>query len=262
MKIRVLGAAAGGGFPQWNCNCRNCDGVRKGNVRATAAHAIVHRRQRRRASNWVLFNASPDLLAQYKSFRGAAARTRHARYGDPFGIVLMDAQIDHTTGLLMLREGTPARNLLHRYGARRPEHRQSAVQDSRPLLRRELACRFRPNTATAFPVIGARGAWLHGGAAEEQRTAVFAAPRQPAPGRQHRPAHRRPALRTRCCSTHPAWARSNRISGRSWKRRTVLMVDGTFWTDDEMIRLGLSKKRAPRHRPSAAVRHRRHDRSA
>ncbi|NCA26878.1 MAG: pyrroloquinoline quinone biosynthesis protein B, partial [Methylophilaceae bacterium] len=35
MHIRVLGAGAGGGFPQWNCNCQNCDGLRKGTIKAT-----------------------------------------------------------------------------------------------------------------------------------------------------------------------------------------------------------------------------------
>ena len=67
MRVRVLGAGAGGGFPQWNCNCRNCDGVRKGTIRAQA---------RTQSSicvsvdgiDWVLFNASPDVLAQLKSF--------------------------------------------------------------------------------------------------------------------------------------------------------------------------------------------------
>ncbi|MCW5620675.1 MAG: pyrroloquinoline quinone biosynthesis protein B, partial [Burkholderiales bacterium] len=105
MRIRVLGAAAGGGFPQWNCNCRNCDGVRKGNIKA---------RPRTQSSicvssdgiNWVLFNASPDILAQIKTFpplqpgRGVRDTGIHA-------IVLVDGQIDHTTGLLMLREGRP-----------------------------------------------------------------------------------------------------------------------------------------------------------
>src|SRR4051812_36018298 len=105
IRVRVLGAAAGGGFPQWNCNCRNCDGVRKATLRATA------RTQSSIAisgdgTNWVLFNASPDLLTQYKAFAelqpGRAIRDTAIR-----SVVLMDAQIDHTTGLLMLREGKP-----------------------------------------------------------------------------------------------------------------------------------------------------------
>ena len=68
MHIRVLGSAAGGGFPQWNCNCRNCDGVRKGTIRAQprTQSSIAVSADR---DGWILFNASPDLLAQFRAFR-------------------------------------------------------------------------------------------------------------------------------------------------------------------------------------------------
>ena len=103
MQIRVLGSAAGGGLPQWNCNCRNCDGVRKGTIRA---------RPRTQSSialsadgtDWILFNASPDVLAQLRAFPGLQPG-RAIRDTGMRAIVLIDAQIDHTTGLLMLREG-------------------------------------------------------------------------------------------------------------------------------------------------------------
>lgn len=104
MLIHVLGSSAGGGFPQWNCNCRNCDGFRKGTLRA---------RRRSQSSiavsgdgtNWVLFNASPDILVQLQAFP-AAQPARSIRDTGIRGIVLIDSQIDHTTGLLMLRECT------------------------------------------------------------------------------------------------------------------------------------------------------------
>ena len=105
MKIHVLGSAAGGGFPQWNCNCRNCAGVRSGKVRTrprTQSSIAVSDG----SDNWVLFNASPDLLTQIKSFPGAQPG-RALRDTGIAGIVLVDGQIDHTTGLLMLREGKP-----------------------------------------------------------------------------------------------------------------------------------------------------------
>src|SRR5262245_41299033 len=105
MRIRVLGSAAGGGFPQWNCNCRNCDGVRKGSLRAKArtqsSIAISPGGQ-----DWVLFNASPDLLLQYRSFPELQP-ARGIRDTAIRAVVLMDAQIDHTTGLLMMRAGKP-----------------------------------------------------------------------------------------------------------------------------------------------------------
>ena len=109
MRIRVLGSAAGGGFPQWNCNCPNCDGVRNGTIMAQA------RTQSSIAIssdniNWLLFNASPDILTQFQHFPelqpGRAIRDTAVQ-----AIVLMDAQIDHTTGLFMLREGKTPLNI-------------------------------------------------------------------------------------------------------------------------------------------------------
>ncbi|SMF47712.1 MULTISPECIES: pyrroloquinoline quinone biosynthesis protein PqqB [unclassified Pseudomonas] len=105
MHIRVLGSAAGGGFPQWNCNCRQCTGVRNGSLRA----------QRRTQSSiavsddgeqWILCNASPDIRAQLESFPALqpARRLRDTAIG---AVVLLDSQIDHCTGLLSLREGCP-----------------------------------------------------------------------------------------------------------------------------------------------------------
>jgi pyrroloquinoline quinone biosynthesis protein B len=103
MQIRVLGSGAGGGFPQWNCNCRNCDGYRKGTINArrrTQSSIAVSGN----GTDWVLFNASPDVLAQLHDFR-AAQPARAIRDTGIRAVVLIDSQIDHTTGLLMLREG-------------------------------------------------------------------------------------------------------------------------------------------------------------
>ncbi len=67
MRIRVLGSAAGGGFPQWNCGCPNCRGVRAGTVKATP------RTQESVAisgdgEHWVLLNASPEIRQQIEGF--------------------------------------------------------------------------------------------------------------------------------------------------------------------------------------------------
>ena len=105
MKIRVLGSAAGGGFPQWNCNCRNCTGVRKGTVRArirTQSSIAVCGAD---CAAWALVNASPDILVQLKA-NPVLQPARAARDTAIAAVVLVDGQIDHTTGLLMLREST------------------------------------------------------------------------------------------------------------------------------------------------------------
>ena len=105
MFIHVLGSAAGGGFPQWNCNCRMCHGVRNGLInakpRTQSSIAISGNRM-----DWVLFNTSPDLLAQLAAFPKLQP-ARSIRDTAIRGIIYMDSQIDHTTGLLMLREGCP-----------------------------------------------------------------------------------------------------------------------------------------------------------
>ena len=106
MKIRILGSAAGGGFPQWNCNCANCDGVRKGTIAAVArtqsSIAISDN-----GSDWLLVNASPDILAQIRA-NPDLQPARAIRESGIGAVLLMDAQIDHVTGLLMLRErGSP-----------------------------------------------------------------------------------------------------------------------------------------------------------
>ncbi|MDO8271319.1 MAG: pyrroloquinoline quinone biosynthesis protein PqqB [Gammaproteobacteria bacterium] len=105
MFVHVLGASAGGGFPQWNCNCRMCSGVRNKTIKATprtqSSIAISSDRL-----NWVLFNASPDILSQLAAFPELQP-ARALRDTAIRAIVFMDSQIDHTTGLLMLREGCP-----------------------------------------------------------------------------------------------------------------------------------------------------------
>ncbi|MDT8427263.1 MAG: pyrroloquinoline quinone biosynthesis protein PqqB [Pseudomonadales bacterium] len=109
MRVRVLGSSAGGGFPQWNCNCPNCDGVRKGTIKATprtqSSIAISSDNV-----NWLLFNASPDILMQFQRFPELQP-ARTIRDTAVRAIVLMDAQIDHTTGLFMLREGKTPLNI-------------------------------------------------------------------------------------------------------------------------------------------------------
>lgn len=103
MKILVLGSGAGGGFPQWNCNCRLCAGQRQGEL---SAHARTQSSIAVSAdgASWVLLNASPDIGQQIRSH--AQLHPRHGLRDTPIkAVVLMDAQIDHVTGLLGLREG-------------------------------------------------------------------------------------------------------------------------------------------------------------
>ena len=102
MRIHVLGSSAGGGFPQWNCNCPNCAGLRQGSIRAqprTQSSIAVSANDQ----DWLLVNASPDILTQIAR-TPALQPARALRDTGIAAVLLMDAQIDHVTGLLMLRE--------------------------------------------------------------------------------------------------------------------------------------------------------------
>jgi pyrroloquinoline quinone biosynthesis protein B len=102
MFIHVLGSGAGGGFPQWNCNCSNCKGVREGTIKAsrrTQSSIAVSAN----GTDWILFNASPDIKKQMDDFP-ALQPARQVRDTAISAIVITDAQIDHVTGMLTLRE--------------------------------------------------------------------------------------------------------------------------------------------------------------
>jgi pyrroloquinoline quinone biosynthesis protein B len=241
MRIRVLGSAAGGGFPQWNCNCRNCAGVRNG---------AVHARPRTQSSiavtgdgpgSWALVNASPDVLTQLQA-SPMLQPARSMRDTAIVGIVLVDGQVDHTTGLYMLREatrpwplwctdsvyadltrGNPILDVLSHYcGVER--HRIDLEGDGFHVegvsglkwLALPVASKpapYSPNRGS--PVAGDNVAlWI---TSENEPASVLYAP-----GLGAMEPHVWEAMQAARC----------------------VLVDGTFWTDDEMIRLGLSGKRA------------------
>jgi len=104
VKIRVLGSAAGGGCPQWNCACRNCQGARDGSAK------VEPRTQECVAVSadgeaWFLLNASPEIRAQIDAF--PALHPRRIRDSPIAGILLTNGDLDHTLGLLSLRESHP-----------------------------------------------------------------------------------------------------------------------------------------------------------
>lgn len=106
MQILILGSGAGGGFPQWNCHCENCKGLRqhtmKTSERTQSSIAVS-----KDGAQWVLINASPDLRQQINNHPQLWPEDHIKRGTRISSIVLTDSQIDHTTGLLTLREGLP-----------------------------------------------------------------------------------------------------------------------------------------------------------
>jgi len=100
--VRVLGSAAGGGFPQWNCTCPPCRAVRTGSrpcvPRSQSSIAVSFDR-----AQWFLFNASPDIQSQIESF--PELHPDDGRVIRLQAVLLTDAELDHTLGLLLMREG-------------------------------------------------------------------------------------------------------------------------------------------------------------
>ncbi len=105
MRVKVLGSAAGGGVPQWNCGCPNCSGLRNGTIKVrprTQAQVAVSTDP----SHWILLNASPDLRQQILATPELSVAS--ASVGSPIStIVLTSADVDCVMGLLHLREFHP-----------------------------------------------------------------------------------------------------------------------------------------------------------
>ena len=124
MRARVLGSAAGGGFPQWNCHCATCEAARAGSdarPRTQSSLAI-----RGADGPWFLANASPDLRQQLEALSAGAGNG--VRAGPAAGVLLTDAEIDHTAGLLLLRESSTAIRVYGSAAVRR------ALADGYPVL--------------------------------------------------------------------------------------------------------------------------------
>jgi pyrroloquinoline quinone biosynthesis protein B len=104
VRFRVLGSAAGGGFPQWNCGCANCRGLREGTIaaRARTQESVAVSAD---GEHWFLLNASPEIRQQIEDFSGLWPRA--PRHSPIAGILLNNGDLDHCLGLLSLRESHP-----------------------------------------------------------------------------------------------------------------------------------------------------------
>ncbi|MFF4305365.1 pyrroloquinoline quinone biosynthesis protein PqqB [Streptomyces sp. NPDC001601] len=229
MLLRVLGSAAGGGSPQWNCGCPVCAVVRSGAGLARTQSSVAVSADRRR---WFLINASPDVRAQIEVFPGL--HPRDDRTTPLEAVLLTDAELDHTLGLLLLREARALRlyatqavrktlfdgsgilRTLERYC---PVEWHAVIPDADLVLAEGLSCRAfdvptvkRDRFATGVDhgrVVGYRLADERSGG-----TLVYL------PGVQSLT----PALHVE-------------IEGCD-----CLLIDGTCWRDDELVRLGLAGK--------------------
>ena len=241
MRITVLGSAAGGGFPQWNCNCANCAGLRSGTLNAKARTQSSIFVQPDDSVDGVLFNASPDILEQIRS-KPALQPARAVRDSAIAGVVLMDGQVDHATGLFMLRERSTPLPLWC------TDPVEEDLTQGNPVLRvLTHYCGVDRHRITldggAFTVPGVAGLSFRALPLSSKAAPYSPHRDQPVPGdnigmlitdeHSGRRAFYAPGLGDITAPVFDAMASAD-----------CVMVDGTFFTDDEMPRMGLSRKSA------------------
>jgi pyrroloquinoline quinone biosynthesis protein B len=240
MRIRVLGSSAGGGFPQWNCNCPNCDGLRRGTV---VAHARTQSSIAVSANevDWLLVNASPDILSQIRD-TPELQPARTVRDSGIAAVLLMDAQIDHVTGLLMLRERSSPLPLLAT-----PEVLSDLGQGF-PLTRIlshycGVAPHALPTDGRSFTVPGLDGIEIQTVALSSKPPPYSPFRDKPRPGDNIGLVLQNPANGARVFYA-PGLGEVTPELLQLMAGCAVVLVDGTFWSGDEMQRLGLSPKAA------------------
>ena len=241
MRITILGSAAGGGFPQWNCNCHNCAGVRSGVVNAkprTQSSIFV---QPDEGGDGVLFNASPDILEQIRS-HPTLQPARALRDSAIAGVVLIDGQIDHATGLFMLRE----RNSPLPLWCTDPV--EEDLSQGNPVLRvLTHYCGVQRHR------IGLDGDWFEVPGVPDLRFRALPLSSKAAPYSPHREQsvagdnigitiHDQRSGKTAFYA--PGLGAITPAVFDAMSSADAVLVDGTFWTDDEMPRLGISRKLA------------------
>jgi pyrroloquinoline quinone biosynthesis protein B len=150
MQIKVLGSGAGGGFPQWNCNCANCRAVRAqapGFKPRTQSSLAVSANGR----DWALLNASPDLRQQIGQTPQLAPEAKDPVRASPIkAVVLTNGDVDHIAGLLNLREAQP-------FGVYASNRVLGVIEGNRifDILRRDLVTRTELTLDVAQPLVGA-----------------------------------------------------------------------------------------------------------
>jgi pyrroloquinoline quinone biosynthesis protein B len=105
LRVVVLGAAAGGGVPQWNCGCPVCTAARNEHPELQSTQASIAISAD--AEHWFLINASPDLRQQLIATPQLHPRSGSLRHSPIAGVILTNSEVDAVAGLLSLREGWP-----------------------------------------------------------------------------------------------------------------------------------------------------------
>jgi pyrroloquinoline quinone biosynthesis protein B len=244
MFIRILGSGAGGGFPQWNCNCHNCAAVRAGasGFRARTQSSLAVSRD---GTNWLLLNASPDLRQQIAAVPALSPPRDGGSRGSPIkAVVVTNGDVDHVTGLLTLREGQP----FAIYGARR-------VLDV--LAANSLFNVLTPDRVPRIPLSMGQSTRIGGAGVElglvvevfavQGKVALYLEDVNAGPnfGTQEGDTvglRVSDAESGRAFFYVPGCSRIDESLAARLRGAALVFFDGTLWSDDEMIRQGLLGK--------------------
>ena len=233
MLLRILGTSAGGGLPQWNCACLKCQAAREGQIRPLTQSSIA---VRAKEGSWFLVNASPDVRQQLERLRDGSFND--IRSNPIAGIILTDAEIDHTSGLMILRE---SKQPLEIYGTATVKQ---ALSEGFPVLRTLMNycginwSMLEPNTILS----------LVNGQLEVE---VF--PLSNKPPKYMKSSHNEVwaiGLTFRDTATGgvltyaPVLSELTDSLRERFESSDCILVDGTFWLDDELLRLGISNRSA------------------
>jgi pyrroloquinoline quinone biosynthesis protein B len=237
MWVRVLGSAAGGGFPQWNCACPPCRAVRDGSrpARSRTQSSIAVSPDYRR---WFLLNVSPDVHAQIESFPALhpSGAPDGGRVVPLQAVLLTDAELDHTLGLLLLREAGGL--VVHATEATR-----DTLYEGTGLLRTlEAYC-----PVTWRPVVPGVDVPLAGGLSYRAfdvpttKRARFGIGDEKGRVVGYRLTDERGGRALVCL---PAVQELTAEVREQLDGCACLLLDGTCWSDDELIRLGVGTRTA------------------
>jgi pyrroloquinoline quinone biosynthesis protein B len=238
VRVEILGSAAGGGFPQWNCNCGNCHASRAGIFHGkarTQTQVAVSARQ----NSWFLLNASPDLRMQIEasSFLHPHSRERDSPIS---GVVLTSGDIDQVAGLLSLRELQPFRIYCTR-------SLQRILREDNSMF--SMLNRIPNQVLWSEPEIGQESALLDVEGHESGICALIfsVGARYPAYVLPARAASLRPAEASLGVILEsdsggrlaylPAVPGIDDSLVQNLESADVVLFDGTFWSDDELIRV-------------------------
>jgi pyrroloquinoline quinone biosynthesis protein B len=234
MIVQLLGSAAGGGVPQWNCACRQCAGAHSGHIEMRTQSSVALSAN---GHHWVLVNASPDLRSQlidskwrpHPNTRGTAIEA----------ILLTDADLDHTLGLFLLREDESPLSIHTSIAIKEAVERGLRLTEvlgrycgvqwfTAPSAFEPLLCRNGAESRLEYKAVEIEGPGPRYRRSNHRSCRVFYVVREPATGRS--------------ILLAPAVGKLEPQLLKELSRADAILFDGTFWSNDDFEKSGVSSR--------------------